>query len=253
MDIISRLPSGGADVSPTTATAPDVISPKVIVGTDGLPITGTYNASNLTEANVKSGVAFGAEKTGTFTSGGTLESGKMLEGQKGWSNGVEVNGNIQSISPDNLDTLIADSVVSGLWSGDGVDYTYLRKSSLNGKFNNGINYLRYPTSDALNTIGAKRYATGTVSAISGTVNASYQSGTETRYGDFNYVIISGLSFTPQMVRFVNRDGYFGGTSFSMKWNSNTYFFPLGAIVEVGLGYFKLPYPYEVGITWEAWG
>lgn len=31
----------GADVSVVTATAPDVLTPKVIVGTDGIPITGT--------------------------------------------------------------------------------------------------------------------------------------------------------------------------------------------------------------------
>lgn len=48
MPLINRCGGGGADVSGVTATASDVLSPKVIVGADGEPITGVLQKTSKT-------------------------------------------------------------------------------------------------------------------------------------------------------------------------------------------------------------
>lgn len=48
MPLINRVGGGGADVSGVTATATDVLSPKIIVGADGEPVEGALQQKSIT-------------------------------------------------------------------------------------------------------------------------------------------------------------------------------------------------------------
>ena len=90
--VFNRLPMGGTDVSIVNATENDVISPKNIVDQYGRTISGKYNASNLSPANVRGGILFGVGQTGSFTNDATAIDDYVLAGKTYGKNGEMRSG-----------------------------------------------------------------------------------------------------------------------------------------------------------------
>ncbi len=155
--------------------------------------------SDLVSANIKAGAnIFGV--AGAFTSDGNLEASKMLAGQKGYSKGVEVNGNIETIQGDYNDQLQANNLIVGAYSGGTTQFLYMSKVELINKYAKNIQFLRYPLAEVLVNIGAKRYASGTTKSQTTPQFATERYSSDTlMHGTGFPVYVNGLSFTPSRV------------------------------------------------------
>ena len=101
------LKSGGTDLDFITATAADVVAPKVIINKDGEPVTGTMPNNGAIRATLNCGqskaIPVGYTTGGTVTvnslasqTSGTAAANNILSGKTAWVNGSKISGTIPS-------------------------------------------------------------------------------------------------------------------------------------------------------------
>ena len=101
------LKSGGTDLDFITATAADVVAPKVIINKDGEPVTGTMPNNGAIRATLNCGqskaIPVGYTTGGTVTvnslashTSGTAVANNILSGKTAWVNGSKITGTIPS-------------------------------------------------------------------------------------------------------------------------------------------------------------
>lgn len=101
------LKSGGTDLDFITATAADVVAPKVIINKDGEPVTGTMPNNGAIRATLNCGqskaIPVGYTTGGTVTvnslashTSGTAVANNILSGKTAWVNGSKISGTIPS-------------------------------------------------------------------------------------------------------------------------------------------------------------
>lgn len=178
---------------------------------------GVAGDPNLVSGNIKSGVSiFGKSGKNSVvdTADANVTAGQMLTGYSGYVNGSKINGNIPVVNPDYNDQMGTGSVSAGAYTGDGANYAYMYLG-LNGKYVNGINYIRHyepylvpacivPGASIMGVAGAasmgKKFANGTVEITTARATFYYQSGSIVN--NYPFVTVSGLTFTPTFIHII---------------------------------------------------
>lgn len=138
---------GGVDLDTVTASAADVVAPKVIVGPDGEPVTGTmvdrgnWNSTELAagaSVTIPAGRHGGggkvAAKSLAAQTVGTATNGDIITGKTAWVNGARVQGSIADyrrtitkidairIQSNRLEVAVAAGVHGYSWANNGYEY-----------------------------------------------------------------------------------------------------------------------------------
>jgi len=208
---------GGADVSVVNATENDVVSPKVIVGSDGNPIGGILPDYKGIDTAAKSFYLPPSVGKRLYFE---LNKGRYeLSNGSGWVYADDNNLTPENIKPntsifgmvgampeihdDVSGQLKAKQIAVGNYTPTEGENLYLYNDDLLGKYNNSVDYLRYGVNEVLNAIGATKYATFTATYTqSGQGDIYYYyGGSQFPNSNVPYCTITGLSFKPKIVLF----------------------------------------------------
>lgn len=186
-NIYLRLPSGGADVSPTTATKNDVLETKVIIGPDGYPITGAIPVIGSTVSLEASAISSdGSNIHLTAPVGNYFSGGKV---KKSFASILSAQGASEYC--------VGQNIPGSLWNdASNIVLTPSSKSYMNG---GGV---YKSVDDVLNAIGATRKASGTINTsidMRTTLNAIINGASSTK--DYYIGSLPTLGWTPSAAKF----------------------------------------------------
>lgn len=248
----------------------------------GYPLVG-YRDDNLIPDNIKSGTTV-LGQVGTFTDDANAISASITVGASAYVKGVKVNGTLPPMVGDTYYHYPAAALEVGKFSGDGNNYAYMGVP--NGHYLHNVSWIKsyqpYLTPENI-VIGANifgvagtaqylKYASGnaTTSVINGSGAMYFSNGSTS--GSIYRANISGLTFTPKLVKIVFKYGgpekilygTLGENSPFITWVDNV---TSGSLITCGLSFGNYPAniivggsfsiimpPYIVNsLTWEAWG
>ena len=160
--------------------------------TDVGQITGTLDLTNLVTDNVRSGVVINGVSGNTNvvnTSTGNLVSGAMLSGYQGYSKGVLVNGGlVDNYSNDNIEctpeisgTTLKLNIPTTARYRAGCHLQATDADLVAANIVSGKNIFGVAGAATIQSLGGKRFATGTTSTID------------------NVLTVTGLPFTPSVI------------------------------------------------------